>query len=301
MDATEIIRDKVEKYGRHQSMADILALVMTVIGLSVIAVSVALFLFRSPWYGLIGIAPFILYRRRRVIDRARELERRAGLEGELVNSLQLSRIEPDNRERYSSQLIHAYIEGSAQKAKTIDSVGMVSHAGVKHALFFCLVAIAASLLYPALMPSRFWFSLSHKVHYIVTPEHGAYDKNMEAVLTIEFLGPYVPRRVACVFTDPLTPGKKHETIAVTDGIARWKITVQSQFTYHYEFAGIRTLEYVITAKEPLYLREIAFELNYPAYLDLTNDVKKTRTLIAPAGTRVTMTGRASPAAALSSV
>ncbi|HEX7320310.1 MAG TPA: hypothetical protein VF399_08135 [bacterium] len=293
MDAIEIIRDKVEKYGRRQSMADILALVLTAAGLAVIAASVALLFLKSPWFGLIGIVPFILYRRRRVIDRARELERCAGLEGELVNSLQLSRIAPDSREHYSSQLIHAYIEGSAQKARVIDSVGMVSHAGLKRALFFCLVAIVLGLLYPALMPSRFWFSLHHQAQYVVDPEHGSYDKNAEAVLTIEFLGPYVPQRVACVFTDPLAPGKKRETITVTDGIARQKITVQSQFTYHYEFAGMRTQEYAITAKAPLYLREIAFELDYPAYLDMTNDVKKTRILIAPAGTRVIMTGRAS--------
>jgi hypothetical protein len=293
MDAIEIIHAKVKKYARRQTIIEILALVLTSAGLSIIAVSVALFFFRSPWYGMIGTFPFFLYRARRPIDRARELERRAGLAGEIVNSLQLSRIAPDNRERYSSQLIHAYIEGSAEKAKAIDSAGMVSHEGLERALFFFLVAVGASLLYPALMPSRFWFSLSHEIEYVIDPGHGSYDKNTEVALTIEFLGPYVPRRVACVFTDPLRAGKKRETIAVTDGGACQKITVQSRFTYHYEFLGIRTREYAITAKEPLYLREIAFELSYPAYLGMTSDVKRTRTLIAPSGTRIAMSGRAS--------
>ncbi len=293
MDAIEIIRDKVKKYARRQSMADILALSLTAVGLSVIAASVALFSLRSPWFGLIGIIPFFLYRRRRSIDRARELEQRAGLEGELVNSLQLSRIAPDNRERYSSQLIRAYIEGSAEKARAIDSVGMVSNAGLKRALFFCLIAIVLGLLYPTLMPARFWFSLNHEVRYVVDPEHGAYEKNTEVRLTIRLFEPYIPRRVERVFTDPLAPGKKRETIAVTDGFASKKITVHSQFTYHYEFLGQRTPEYDITAKEPLYLREIAFKLSYPAYLGMASEVKRTRNLIAPAGTRIAMTGRAS--------
>jgi hypothetical protein len=91
-----LIFSKTRKFARHQQLIDFIVLLIVVLGITIISISVALLLLKSPLYGIIGLIPLFFYRPVSLIKRAKILEEKIGLKGEIVNSIQLSLIKKDN-------------------------------------------------------------------------------------------------------------------------------------------------------------------------------------------------------------
>ena len=153
MSDIELILQKVKRYAFLQSIIDAFGLFLMILMMTIIAFSVALIFLKSPWYGLIGIIPVFLYRPKTLIQRARALEEKIGSKGEIINSIQLSLIKTDSKEKYSNELIQAYITDAAQKIKQIEPQKYISFRQVYSGFRFVLIAIAFALVHPVICPS----------------------------------------------------------------------------------------------------------------------------------------------------
>ncbi|MEO0190951.1 MAG: hypothetical protein ABIL18_08215, partial [candidate division WOR-3 bacterium] len=141
------------------------------------------------------------------------------------------------------------------------------------------------------LPGRFWFSLNHRIGYIITPQSQRFNRNENSNIQITLFGPYLPDNVIFIYNSDSATNRIR--LPVVNGIANKKIDIIEAFNYHFEFAGIKTEEYRIDVIEPINLKELTFYLHYPPYTHLHDEIKTERQLIVPAGTKVTLKGKAS--------
>ncbi len=282
---------KVKRFARRQQIIDFSAHLIFTISTILISLSIALWLFKSPLYGVIGLVPLLFYRPRSLIHRTRTIEKKIGLHGELVNSIQLACIPEDNKERYSQELINAYIEDAAIKIRDVDFTKYVSYKSIRNTARFLLVSIAFALLHPAILPEHFWYSLNHTVYYSVLPENAAYPQGSEITVALLLNGVYVPSDAQLI----ISTGEKvtHDKVAITQGAARKTIRLDESTTYQFKFLEYTTDTYALVPLEPLYIEALSFYFMYPRYTKLNDETKTGRQLIAPAGTKIQMQGRAS--------
>ena len=293
MSNIERIFRKARKYAIQQNFVHLLSHLIFTCATVIISLSVALLLLRSPWYALVGIIPLFFFRPMRLMDRARELEEKTGLQGEIVNSLQLSKIPENSRERYSRELIQAFIDDAATKIENIDVRRSVSLKPLLRATQFMLIAIAFALIHPAFFPERFWYSLNHEIAYTVSPGSAEYPKDIKADVTLYLWGVYIPKTVTIqLSTDEKTTKMNLE---VEDGFATSTVTVSDPTTYRFEFFEHRTEAHELYPIEPLYIQNLSFRLQYPAYTGLGEETKGGRQLVVPSQTVVSIQGRASEA------
>lgn len=287
----DVISRKAKKYAREQSIIDFASVLIFAFAAVVISLSVALFLLRSPWYGLIGVLPFFFFRPATVLERARELEKKAGLRGEIVSSLQLSEIPADSKEKYSRELIQAFIDDAAEKVRKMRVGKHVTYGRLAMAARYLLVTLAFVLIYPAFFPARFWYALNHRIEYRVSPGHAEYPKDAKADLTLHLWGVYVPKKIIL----KLNTAEKtvQQSVRVENGIADTSVMVSDHITYRFAFLEHETKTYELYPIEPLYIETLTFRLRYPAYSSLTEDTMTGRQLVAPAQTVVYLEGTAS--------
>lgn len=291
MDTISYIKQIIQKYVRRQTLIDVATHICVTVGALLIAISAALWLLRSPWYGLIGLLPVFFFRRTPFLKRVKSLEARIGLNGELVNSLQLSRIPHDSRERYSQELIQAYIRDTAQHLESVKVADHLDHSRLMRALRFLLISLAVSFVQPALFPARFWYSLTHHIEYTVAPGSTSYMENTAVELSLNLSGVYVPDRARIVMISHA--GTTQELMDITSGTCRKQVSLHEPFAYHFEFLGHRTDEQYISKIEPVSIEELTFHLSYPQHMGMENETKRGRRIIAPTNTRVHIQGRAS--------
>ncbi len=291
MDTIAYIKQVIRNYIRRQTLIDVATHVCITVGALLIAVSAALWLLRSPWYGLIGLLPVFFFRRTPFITRVKSLEARIGLNGELVNSLQLSRIPHDSREGYSRELIQAYIHDTAQHLESVTVAEHLDRSRLKRALRFVLISLAVSCIQPALFPARFWYSLTHHIEYTVGPGSASYMENTPVELSLNLSGVYVPDKARIVMTS--RAGTMQELLDMTSGTCRKQISLHEPFSYHFDFLDHRTGELYISKIEPVSIEELTFHLSYPEHMGMEDEIKRGRRIIAPAHTRVHIQGRAS--------
>ncbi|KPK63141.1 hypothetical protein AMJ83_08240 [candidate division WOR_3 bacterium SM23_42] len=287
----EIIRCKTKQYTIHQNLSDFFAILIFTCATIIISIAVALFLLKSPWYGLLGIIPLLFFRPRDLIYRARELEEKIGLKGEIVNSLQLSRIPKDSKENYSQELIQAFIDEAATRIEKIDTRRFVDRGSLALAARFVLIAVAFALIQPAVFPERFWYSLNHRIEYNVSPGSVDYPKDTQADVALQIWGVYLPKIVNL----RLSAGEEttRQTVSVQDNIARSTVTVSEPLIYHFEVFEHKTRKYELYPVEPLYIENLFFHLRYPAHTKLAEETRTGRQLVVPEKTVVYVQGRAS--------
>jgi ABC-type transporter Mla subunit MlaD len=281
-----LILNKVKKFARRQQLVDSATLLLFTLATTIISISVALLLLKSPLFGIIGLIPLFFYRPASFIKRAKILEEKIGLKGELVNSIQLSFIKEDNKERYSPELINAYISDATEKIKKIDFRKYISYTLMYSSLRFLLIAIIFALLHPAIHPGHFWYSLNHKIFYTVEPGTTTLLKGSTVQVKLCLNGVYLPKSVRLFLTENQTTIKKK--LAVQDGLAQDNIKLQESLAYHFAFLEHTSEQYFLKQLEPAYIKELTFLLKYPVYTKLKDDVKTGRQLIVPEGTKVTM-------------
>lgn len=287
----DLIFNKVKKFAYHQQLIDLAAYLIFTSSTILIVLSIALLFFKSPFYGIIGIIPIFFYRAVPFIERARNLEKKIGLNGELINSIQLSYISEDSRERYSQELINAYIDHAVTKIREIDFKKYISYAPLYNATRFLLISTALMLIHPAILPKHFWYSLNHKIDYHTEPGNSDYLKGTEVELTLRLNGIYLPTKAELITSsgDEVVRDK----IVIKDGLAKKKIKLNESTTYQFKFLEYETDEFTLVKLEPIYIEALSFHLKYPRYTKLKDEVKTGRQLIAPEGTRIYMHGRAS--------
>lgn len=285
-----LINKKLKQFVVRQRIIDVTAMILFTLATVVIATTIALLLLKSPLYGLLGSIPLFFVRPLSVIEGARTLERKLNLKGTLVNSLQLARIPPDSRERYSSELISAYIDKATSNLKNIDFNKYVDTASVRRAVFFFVLACCISLIYPALWPTRFWYALNHTISYSVEPGSQHYLEGTDVTIMLSLNGVYIPSSIDLILTQDSI--RTRERIAVHDAVATKIVKVKKTTNYAFRFLGKTTDEYWLTPFEPLHIETVSFELTYPAYTRLPRETKTGRQLIAPAGTQVIIHGSA---------
>lgn len=291
MNNASIIINKVKIYARHQGFIDFSTYLIFTLATVLLAILIALFLLKSPLYGLIGIVPIFFYRHVSLIRRARELEKKADLNGQLVNSIQLSLIPENSKERYSQELIDAFINESAKKIKDVDSRKYLSFGLLNRVTLFFLVVVATCLAFPAFFPGRFWYAFNHKIAYLTLPKEGYYDKGAAINLKLSLFSPYRPKKVELIISYDNRTFK--EMLDIKDGIVQKKLTINEPLTYHFEFFDLKTDDCKLSVIEPIFIKNLEFYLEYPGYTKLKNDIKTTRQLVAPTGTKVSMKGQAS--------
>lgn len=289
----DLISRKAKKYTIVQNLVVFLAYLIFTGATMIISLSVALLLLKSPWYGLIGVIPLLLYRPQRLLNRAQELETKCGLKGEIVSSLQLSRIPKDNKERYSPDLIQAFIDKAAATLEKIDVRKYVSHASCAKAARFLLIAFIFALLQPAFFPGRFWYALNHHIEYSVSPGNAQYPKDTKTDATLYLWGVYIPRTVELELSTADRTTK--QKLNVQDGTAKLNIIVSEPLIYRFHFLEHKTNVYELLPREPLYIENLTFRLQYPAHTGLGQQILSGRQLVVPVGTEVHMQGRASAA------
>jgi hypothetical protein len=291
MSNIDLIINKVKKFARHQQLINVSAYLIFTFSTILISISIALFLLKSPLYGIIGIIPLFFFRFISFIERARTLEKRLGLNGELINSIQLSYIPKQSKERYSQELINAYVDGVAAKIKNIDFKKYISHNILHNTLQFLLISIAFALIHPAILPDHFWYSLNHKIDYFTEPGDGEYLKGSEIEIALHITGVYTPTRADLIISsrDKVVKDK----IVIQNGIARKKIKLDESITYQFKFLDHETNEFTLVKLEPIYIEALSFHLKYPPYTKLKEETKTGRQIIAPQGTRIFMQGMAS--------
>jgi PAS domain-containing protein len=286
------IQETVRKYVVRQTLTDALTHTFITAGMVLITVSTAFWLLRSPWYGLFGLLPIFFFRPAPFIKRVKTLETRMGLNGELVNSLQLSHIPPDSREGYSQELIQAYIRETAARMETVDVTTFVDHGHLWRSLRFVLISLAVSLIQPAMFPARFWYALTHHIEYTVSPAGNVpYLETTPIELSMTLSGVYLPDRARIIMTTDT--GKTSDILNIAAGTCRTQVNLHESFSYHFEFFTQATAEYHISKIEPVSIEELTFHLTYPEYAGLQDEIKRGRRIIAPIHTRVHMRGRAS--------
>jgi hypothetical protein len=291
MSNIDLILRKARRYTVLQNLVDLLAYMIFASATMIIALSVSFWLLRSPWYGLLGIVPLLFYRPRALLTRAQELERKSGLKGEVVSSLQLSSISEDSKERYSRTLIQAFIENSSTRLRAMDIGKYVGFSECAKSVRFLLIAIIFALLQPAFFPGRFWYALHHKIEHTVVPGNAAYAKDAKKDITLHLNGVYVPQAVKLeLSTKEETEVKK---LKVQNGLASMNIMVSEPLMYRFHFLEHTTATYELLPLEPLYIEKLTFRVQYPAHTGLGEDVLSGRQLVVPAGTEVWIKGRAS--------
>ncbi len=291
MSNIDIIIRKVKRFARHQQLIEFVAHLIFTISTIIISTSAALVFLKSPLYGIIGIIPLLFYRHIPFIKWSQTIEKKAGLHGELINSIQLSCIPKDSKEKYSQELINAYINGATIKIKEIDFKKYVTYKPLRNAVQFLLISIALALIHPAIFPEHFWYSLNHTVYYSVSPRSGAFLQGAEIDLALYLDGVYLPAHANLIIStsDKVVSNK----ITIRDGIARKKIKLDESITYQFKFLDYKTDEFTLVQLEPLYIEALSFHFTYPLYTKLKNETKTGRQLIAPKGTIIHMQGRAS--------
>ncbi|MGB9720286.1 MAG: hypothetical protein ACPL28_02240 [bacterium] len=285
------IVEKIKVYARKQGFVDLISLVFFSLGTTIIATTTALFLLKSPLYGLIGLIPLLSYRPKNFYQWASNFDNRIGANCEIVSSLQIARILDNNREGYSKELISAFIETTEKKFQHIDSNKLITKQFLKWSVLFLLIAIMFFLLYPGLFPGRFWFALNHKIEYVIHPGSGKFDRGKNIDVSITMFGPYIPKTVKLVYETDLINNSKN--LSVVDSRADINIDLNETIKYQFEISGIKTEKNILTIIEPIYLKELTFYLRYPAYTHLKDEIKTERQLIVPAGTEAELRGTAS--------
>jgi len=291
MSNIKLINTKLKKYAISQGYIDFFTYLIITIGTVLLSTTIALLLLKSPIYGLIGVIPILFYRRKKLIEWAREIEKEVNLNGELVSSIQLSQIPGDCKERYSRELIDAYIDNAVDKIRTIDFRRYISYRNIRIALLFLLIVFVISLIHPTFFPAHFWYSLNHKIAYSVTPEKGRFLKGTEINLTLSLFGPHLPEKINLITT--IDNRLLKETVHTSKGIARKRLTINEPITYYFEFFEHKTDRFKLSTIEPIYIENISFHLHYPLYTKLKDETKNTKQLIVPQGTKVFMDGKAS--------
>ncbi|MBN2620883.1 hypothetical protein JXB22_07305 [candidate division WOR-3 bacterium] len=291
MSSIDRIKNFVYCYARRQQRIEIAAVALFTLGMVLLCVSVSLVLLKSPVYGLLGVIPLLFYRRQPLIDRARHLEQHLGLRGEVVNSIQLSGIRSDSKERYSQELINAYIDRADEVCATRDPSQAVHTRSLHRALRILSICLILGLLYPVLAPARFWYALFQRIEYRVMPAAGPYMRGEKTSLGIQFFGVYVPSTVTVTFHDQ--DSTTRTTIRVKDDTASLSRSAGSPFSYRFSFFRQTTPEYTVNVIDPLSIRSLVFELHYPPYTGLVDEAKTGRHILAPQGTNVTLRGIAS--------
>jgi len=291
MSTIDVIINKVKGYAHHQQLIHFFAYLIFTFATLLISVTIALFLLKSPLYGLVGIIPLFFYRPVSLIERAREIEKKVNLKDEIVSSIQLSHIPKDSKEKYSQELINAFIDDAAAKIKDIDFKKYINYRSLYKSIQFLLIAIVIALSHPAVSPARFWYSLNHKIDYFVKPGDGEYLQGKAVDVTLNLSGVYIPKGVDLIIS------KESELITekvdVQNAVAKKTIKLTEPMTYHFKFLEYKTDEFTLRAIEPIHIEELSFRLGYPRYTKLKDKVKTGRELIVPSGTRVYMQGRAS--------
>jgi hypothetical protein len=282
---------KLKTYTHQQQFIDMIGLLLISMTIGISAISCALILFKSPWYGLLGIIALFFYRPRRIIESARNLENKIGLKGELVNSIQLARIDQDNKEKYSAELITAYIADTARTIAPVDLRKYLSYKPIYRNLQYLLIAVVFSLIHPALAPGHFWYALNHTIAYRVEPGNGDFCEGETIDIMLALQGVYIPGYVELITQN--NDIKKTYKILVEDGCAHYRIELNSPLIYYFSFLDHATPQYTLNELEQVYIEELNFSLVYPIYTRLKNDIKTGRQLIAPEGTKVAMKGKAS--------
>jgi hypothetical protein len=291
MRSIDVISRKAKKYAVIQNLIDFSAHAIVTCACVIIAFSVALLLMRSPWYALIGIIPLLFYRPRKFLDRSQELEKKSELKGEIVSSLQLSRIPKDNKERYSQELAQAFIDNAAAKIEKLDVVRYIGYTSVTKAVGFLFIAIAFALVQPAFFPARFWYALNHRIGYSVSPGNASHPKDAETDVMLRLWGVYIPQTVKLqLSTTAKTVAHK---LQVQNGIAQQSVTVSDHLTYQFAFLEHKTDTYELLPVEPLRIENLMFRLQYPEYTGLGEETRSGRQIVAPTNTVVHMQGRAS--------
>ncbi|MEO0205590.1 MAG: DUF4175 family protein, partial [candidate division WOR-3 bacterium] len=285
------IINKVKIYAQKQGFVDLCSLIFFTIGTTLIATTTALFLLKSPLYGLIGLVPLLFHRFKNFDQWTREFDKKIGANCELVSSLQIGRLPDNNREAYSRELISAFIQATETKFQNINPNEFINKKFLKWSVLFLLVSIIFFLLYPGLFPGRFWFALNHKIEYIIEPGSGKFDRGKMVEINIDILGPYIPHTAKLIYETNLV--KQYKNLRVIDGRARTSIELDEPLRYHFELYNIKTPEYELAIIEPIYLKQLTFYLRYPAYTHLKDEIKTERQLIVPSGTEVEIKGTAS--------
>jgi len=291
MNGIAVIRKKLQDFARRQTLVDILSRLVFTGAAVLISLTVALLLIKSPLYGLIGLVPLFFIRPRSLEDRAKNIEDRTGLRGEIVNSLQLSRIPEDGREKYSRELIDAAISDAVRKIEPADFRRHLDYSSLRRSLTILLISIALSLAYPAFFPGRFHYSLHPLIRYGLEPSQGRYPKGTEVPVTLTFFDTYVPGWVTVVTFPEGKPVR--EKLRVENGQAVKKFTVDQDLEGRFEFLGRQSAHFSLAMIQPLYLRSLRFRLRYPSYTGLPDDSVTGRDVVAPVGTRLVMIGEAS--------
>ena len=291
MSNIENIIRKTKQYAIGQNLSDFFAVMIFACATVIISTTVALLLLKSPWYGLLGVITLFFFRARGLIARARELEDKIGLKGDIVNSVQLSRIPKDSKEHYSQELIQAFIGEAAARLENVDTRRFVDHSSLARATRFVLIAVAFALIQPAFFPGRFWYALNHRIEYSVAPGNAEYPKDAQTDVVVQLWGVYVPKTVNL----QLSTAEKttRQTLSVQDGIAMGKVTISHPLIYHFEIFEHETRRYELSPIEPLYIEQLSFHLKYPTYTRLNEETRTGRQLVVPEKTVIYLQGRTS--------
>ncbi|MEO0129948.1 MAG: hypothetical protein ABIL02_06895 [candidate division WOR-3 bacterium] len=287
----KVIEKKVNEFAQKQGFINLLSLTLFSLTTLLICITVSLFLLKSPLYGLIGLIPLVFYRKKNFEDWAKDFDKRIGAKGEIVSSIQLSLIPDNNREGYSKELINAFIESTEKKFGNIEIKKILEKKFLNWSFCFFLISLLFMLLFPTFLPGRFWFALNRKIEFTVLPPSGKFNRNDNVELKLNLFGPYIPNKVVLVYKTE--NNIKRFELPVIEGKANKRIEIIEQFNYHFEFAGMKTLDYRITVTEPIHLKELTFYIHYPKYTKLGDEIKSDRQLIVPVGTQVEIKGKAS--------
>ncbi len=275
---------------RRQSLVEFTGIFLLFLAVSILILLVTLFFFKSPWYLLIGLAVFPLYRAVGFMDRVRAVDRQCGLNGSLINSVQFLRYSGKNREGYSQELIRAYIDRSV-KFINIDLLrGLIDWKPLIAGSQILLISVIMFLLYPAVFPARFAFSIDPRIEWIVIPGSTSSVENTGRDISLIVNGVYVPGKVRLIRQE--NNRSISALVAVKNGQAKTSLIVKRSFKYHFEFLNRKTASHQITMTTPVMITDLEFRLDYPAYTGLKPETKTGRQIIAPQNTRVTMNGHA---------
>lgn len=285
------LKNLVNSYCRKQQIVDLLSIIIFTAGTVLIGLLISLLLLKSPLYCLIGLIPLTFYRPKNFIQRAREIDKKIGANCELISSLQIAQFPDDNREGYSKELCSAFIQATNEKYRHINPDNFVTRDFLSRAVSFLLVSLIFFLLYPALLPGRFWFALYHKIEYNITPQSGRFQRGKMLDINMNVYGPYQPDKVRFVYQ--IGNITNAIDVAVIDARATKNIELSEPLYYHFEFFGMKTRVCTLAVIEPIYLDDLSFHLNYPLYTGLREEIKKDRQLIVPTGTIVEVRGKAS--------
>lgn len=281
----------VQRYARQQQRINTLALLVFTLSTILICTMVSLLLLKSPLYGVLGLVPLLFLRRTSLIEHARALEQQHGLNGELVNSIQLASLIPDSREHYSQDLIQAYIDRAVRICDARIPGFTIDRLSLHKALRILSIVLIFSLLYPAIAPARFWFALHRRIEYQVQPIAHTCIRGENVQISLQLFGVYLPQNVQ--FVQSTFDDHTSTRIPVTENYAHMSVTADQDFSYAFRFYNHTTPHQTVTVIDPLSIQTLAFDLQYPEYTKLPDETKTGRQIIAPQGTHVTVRGTVS--------